>query len=117
MVGSIVIASLLGCVLGATLIGAVSARSGGIGRNSWFGFRMPASMQSETAWRAAQRAGWRRRVLIIPVYAAALVTTLVSAANGTFDQWVIPVVSSCGIAGVLTAVWSVRAASAAARSE
>jgi hypothetical protein len=116
MISGIIISLLLGVTCAVTVVGALTSRGGSTRRNGWFGFRTGATMRSDGAWAAAQRAGWRRRILILPVYVLALVTSVVTTALGSFEYWAVSVVAVCGIAGLLTAVWSIRAASAAARA-
>ncbi|WP_374193284.1 SdpI family protein [Curtobacterium sp. ISL-83] len=89
----VAVASILGVVIIVTLVGAGSAVGGGVTRNPWFGFRTPATMRSDAAWRAAQRAGGTRRILVLPVYLAALVVTVITTTNGSFPQGSVPIVS------------------------
>lgn len=110
----VVVAVMIATVTVTTVFGAVAATRGRPRRNGWFGFRTPRTMRSDAAWVRAQRAGWRRRVVVVPVYLAAFVVTVVSTASRTFDDWAVPVVAACGLAGIVTAVWSVLAAQRAA---
>lgn len=110
------LSTLIAIAIATTVVGAIGARTGQPRRNAWFGFRTATTQRSEAAWIRAQHAGWRRRIVILPVYVVALAAVIVTGSTGALDAWAIPIVSFCGLAGIATAVWSTWGAQRAART-
>jgi hypothetical protein len=111
----IVVVVLFLAMAGVNVVGYLAARDGRPRRNQILGIRTAQTLRSGAAWRASQVVGWRRRLVLVPLYLAAVVVLLVLPGQHA-DSRLLPVVVVMAVADLAVSLSAVSRANRAARS-
>jgi hypothetical protein len=96
------------------VVGYLAAREGRPPRSSVFGIRTAQTMRSGEAWRVSQVVGWRTRLVLVPLYLAAVVVLVVLPQHAA--SRLLPVVVVVAVADLAVSLSALSRANHAARS-